>query len=93
FTQSLDLTTISSYGDDYSKIKSMFNRFCFYILPQIQHNIQYLTLDPWSMTNILSIENYPKLHKLTLINLKVEMANSIVCSTRYLISSFTTKYN
>ncbi|CAF4659972.1 unnamed protein product [Rotaria socialis] len=88
FTQSLDLTTISSYGDDYSKIKSMFNRFCFYILPQIQHNIQCLTLDPWSMTNILSIENYPKLHKLTLINLKVEMANSIFCTNSSFVSIF-----
>ncbi|CAF5229552.1 unnamed protein product, partial [Rotaria magnacalcarata] len=66
----------------------MFNRFCFYILPQIQHNIQYLTLDPWSMTNILSIENYPKLHKLTLINLKVEMANSIVCTNSSFVSIF-----
>ncbi|CAF2092791.1 unnamed protein product, partial [Rotaria magnacalcarata] len=88
FTQSLDLTTISSYGDDHSKIKSMFNRFCFSILPQIQHNIQCLTLDPWSMASILSIENYPKLHKLTLINLKVEMANSIFCINSSFVSIF-----
>ncbi|CAF3340005.1 unnamed protein product [Rotaria sp. Silwood2] len=66
----------------------MFNRFCFYILPQIQHNIQCLTLDPWSMTSVLSIGNYPKLHKLTLINLKVEMANSIFCTDSSFVSIF-----
>ncbi|CAF0901915.1 unnamed protein product, partial [Rotaria sordida] len=79
FTQPLDLTTISSYEDDYSKIKSMFDRLCFYILPQIQHNVQCLTLDPWSMISVLSIGNYPKLHKLTLIHHKVEIADRIFC--------------
>ncbi|CAF3985443.1 unnamed protein product [Rotaria sp. Silwood1] len=66
----------------------MFNRFCFYILPQIQHNIQCLTLDPWSITSVLFIGNYPKLHKLTLINFKVEMANSIFCTNSSFVSIF-----
>ncbi|CAF0940590.1 unnamed protein product [Rotaria sordida] len=55
----------------------MFDRLCFYILPQIQHNVQCLTLDPWSMISVLSIGNYPKLHKLTLIHHKVEMADQL----------------
>src|SRR5438105_15878513 len=65
FTQSLDFTTISTNEDDHLKITSMLNRFCVHIIPRIQHNIQCLTLDPWSMNSVLGSGNYHKLHKLT----------------------------
>ncbi|CAF5085868.1 unnamed protein product, partial [Rotaria sp. Silwood1] len=68
---------ISSNEHNYSKMNSMLNRLCFHIIPEIQHNIQSLTLDPWSMNSVLTIGNYPSLHKLTLVNLKLEMASRI----------------
>jgi len=80
FIQSLDFTTISSYEDDHSKINLMLNRLCSHIIPQIQDNIQCLTVDPWSMDSVLSIGNYSKLHKLKLVNLKVEMTSRIFYS-------------
>ncbi len=80
FIQSLDFTTISSYADDYSKINLMLNRLCSHMIPQIQDNIQCLTVDPWSMDSVLSIGNYSKLHKLKLVSLKVEMTSRIFYS-------------
>jgi hypothetical protein len=72
FTRSLDFTRISSNEDDYLKIGSMLKRFCFCIIPQIEDNIQCLTLDSWSMMDILCIGNYPNLRKLILVNLTIE---------------------
>lgn len=77
FTQSLDFTRISSNEDNQSKRNLMLYWFCAHIIPRIQHNIQCLTVDPWSMDSILFIANYPNLHKLTLVNLKVEMSSRI----------------
>ncbi|CAF0928190.1 unnamed protein product [Rotaria sp. Silwood1] len=91
FTQSLDFTMISSNEHNYSKMNSMLNRLCFHIIPQIQHNIQSLTLDPWSMTSVLTIGNYPTLHKLTLVNLKLEMASRIFLSDSPFVHMFKHK--
>ncbi len=44
-TQSLDLATLISRKGDVRRILSILNRLCFSIIPQIQHNIQCLTLD------------------------------------------------
>jgi hypothetical protein len=80
FTQSFDFTTMLSNEDDSSKTNSMLNRFSCHIIPRIQHNIQCVTLDSRSMDSVLSIRNFSKLHKLTLLNLKVEMAYRIFYS-------------
>ncbi|CAF2096341.1 unnamed protein product [Rotaria magnacalcarata] len=69
FTRSIDLVTILSNEDNPSKTSSILNRFCFDILPRIQHNIECLTLDPLSIDRVLRIGNYPKLDQLTLVNL------------------------
>ncbi len=86
FTQSLDFTTISSNEDDPSKMNSILDQFCFHIIPQIQHNIQCLTVDLWSMDRILSIGNYFKLHKLILVNLTVKMAIRIFYSMLFVFN-------
>ena len=80
FIRSLDFTAISSNEDDCLKIHSMLKRFCFDIIPRIQHKIQCLTLDSWSMNSVLCIGDYPTLRKLTLVNLKVEMAGRLFLS-------------
>ena len=70
FTQSINLVTILSneHGN------SILDRFCLLILHRIQHNIQCLTLDSLSVDRVLRIGNYSKLHKLSLVNLPIEMA-------------------
>jgi len=77
FTQSVDLVRISSNEDNDSRNKSILDRFCFDILPRIQHNIQCLTLDALSIDSVFRIGNYPKLHNLTLVNLQFEVASRI----------------
>ncbi len=77
FTQCVDLLTILSNESNDSRNKSILDRFCFDILPRIQHNIQSLTLDPLSIDRVFRIGNYFKLHKLTLLNLQFEMASRI----------------
>jgi len=78
FTQSIDLLTISSNKDNHSRTNSILERFCFDILAPIRHNIECFTLDPLSIHRVLSIVNYPKLHKLTLINLQYEEASRLL---------------
>jgi hypothetical protein len=75
FTQSIDLVRVSSDEHNHSKTKTILNRFCTDILPRIQHNIEHLTLDLLSIDCVLRIGNYPKLHKITLVNLPFEMAS------------------
>jgi hypothetical protein len=73
FTQSIDLVGISSN----EHIDSILDRFCVDIIPRIQHNIECLILDPLSIDRVLCIGNYSKLHKLTLVNLQLEVASRI----------------
>jgi len=76
FTQCLDFLTILSNESNDSRNKSILDRFCFDILPRIEHNIQSLTLDPLSIDRVFRIGNYSKLYKLTL-NLQFEMVSRI----------------
>ena len=78
FTQSIDLVRISSNKDNNSKSNLILDRFYFDIIPRIQQNIECLTLDQLSMNRVLCIDNYPKLHKLTLVKLELEMASRIL---------------
>jgi len=77
FTQSIDLVGISSNEHIDSINKSILDRFCVDIIPRIQHNIECLILDPLSIDRVLCIGNYSKLHKLTLVNLQLEVASRI----------------
>jgi hypothetical protein len=90
FTQSIDLVRILSNEQNNSGNKSIFDRFCFDILPQIQHNIECLTLDSLSTDRVLYIGNYPKLHKLTLVNLPLDMASRIF-NSMFLLSKTLNK--
>ncbi|CAF1313478.1 unnamed protein product [Rotaria sp. Silwood1] len=74
FTRSIDLVKILSNKKSKSKTKSILDRFCFDIIPRIQHNIESLTLDRLSIGRVLCIGNYLKLWKLTLVNLPLKMA-------------------
>jgi hypothetical protein len=76
FTRSVDLVTITSNEHNNSKKKSILDRFCFDILPRIQHNIECLALDSLSVDRVLCIGSYPKLYKINL-NLPLETARLI----------------
>ncbi|CAF4212839.1 unnamed protein product [Rotaria sp. Silwood2] len=88
FTRSLDLVTISSNEHNDSRNKLILNRFCFDIIPRIQQNIQCLILDPLLIDRVLCIGNYPKLRKLTLVNLQFEMASRIFNGKSSFIGTF-----
>ena len=77
FTQSIDLTSISSNENDNSKMGTALDRFCLHILPRIHNNIQCLTVDAYFLERILHGNKYCNLHRVTLINLDVNMASQI----------------
>jgi hypothetical protein len=78
FTRSFDFVTTLSDEENDSRINSILDRFCINILPQIQHNIECLTLEPSLIERVLYIGHYPKLYKLTLVNLQLKIASSIL---------------
>ncbi|CAF4863417.1 unnamed protein product, partial [Rotaria sp. Silwood2] len=69
--------TILPNEDNDSRTESILDRFCCSIIPRIQHNIQCLTLDPLPIDRVLHIGNYSQLHKLSLVNLQLEMVSRI----------------
>ena len=73
FTHFLDLTTKTTYGERNAIPVIMLNQFCSYILPQIHHNIQSLSIETSSIERILQTCNYPKLHRLILHSIKPEV--------------------
>ncbi|CAF1115087.1 unnamed protein product [Adineta steineri] len=68
FTNTLNFVITTSDGDIYSFPYYIITRFCKYILPKIDQNIQYLILDSLSMENILQAGNYPNLTQLKIFN-------------------------
>ncbi|CAF1088512.1 unnamed protein product [Rotaria magnacalcarata] len=67
FTHFLDLTTNTTIGERrHSMSKTLLDRFCSFILPQIYNDIRFLALESLSMKRILVACDYPQLHKLKL---------------------------
>jgi hypothetical protein len=92
FSRSLDFVAILSNEENDPKINSVLDRFCTDILPQVHHNIECLTLEPSLLECVLYTGEYPKLRKLTLVNLKLETLSRILTSM-YLIISFVNGEN
>jgi hypothetical protein len=76
FSQSLNFSIASSN----EKNNSILDRFHINILSKIQHNIECVTLEPSLIERFLYIVDYPKLHKITLVNLQLEIASRILTS-------------
>jgi hypothetical protein len=66
YTRHIDLTVKS--------VASTLNRFCSDILPRIRHNVECLVLASSSIERILLVGSYPKLRKLTLVQLDQAVA-------------------
>ena len=52
---------------------SILDRFCFDILPQIQHNVRHVIVEVGNMERILFAGEYPNLIKLKIFNLNEEI--------------------
>ncbi|CAF4263345.1 unnamed protein product, partial [Rotaria magnacalcarata] len=87
-TQSVDLVTISSNELNDTRNKSILDRFYVDIIPRIQHNIEYFTLDSLSIDCVLRIGNYHKLHKLILVNVQLEATSHIFNEKSSIIDIF-----
>ncbi|CAF0921664.1 unnamed protein product [Adineta steineri] len=78
FTQSIDLTSISSSEKDDPKTNAILDRFCLDILPRIHNNVKCLTIDGCFLERILHSNKFFNLQTITLINLDVNMASHIL---------------
>lgn len=78
FTQSLNLIIKSSNEDiDCNTTDAILNRFCNDILPRIYNQVECLTVQGDSFHSIIHSSNYPNLHKLVLVNLKLTTVSDI----------------
>ena len=75
FTKAIDLATVSSNDRSDSRLNTMVDRFCTYILPRIHNNVESLSVQTSLFQHILHASNYPKLHKFTLLNLEMDMTS------------------
>ena len=65
YTRSLQLTEKSVQTNRYSSLPdSIIDRFCLFILPEINQHIECLILEPFSMERILLSCTYPRLYKI-----------------------------
>ena len=77
FTRAVDLMMISSNGANNPITNVILDRFCMHILPRIHNNVESFIIQASFLQRILQTSNYRNLHKLTLINLKLDMASQI----------------
>ncbi|CAF0738190.1 unnamed protein product [Rotaria sordida] len=68
YTNHLDLTVKALLNDNFSIEKQVLSRICKEILPRINNKIKKLTVNQYSMEDILGAVVYPQLYSLSLIN-------------------------
>jgi hypothetical protein len=67
-TYLINFTSISSAGEHLCMDHDVFDRFCFYIMPRICHNVTVLILDHWCMERVLLACEYPALQSIIFSN-------------------------
>jgi hypothetical protein len=77
FTKDVNLTTISPNDISDSRLNAMVDRFYTHILRRIHNNVESLSVQASLLQRILRSNNYPNLHKLTLLNREMDMASHI----------------
>jgi F-box-like len=79
-----DIMIINSLYDRTSSVDSqVLSRICSKILPRIHHQIQKLTIEEFSVKQILHVSNYPQLYSLSLINFREETLNQYLTGIRF----------
>lgn len=71
--------------DNCSLSDQILDRFCLSILPRIHYIVEELILESHSIERILYTGSYPRLCKLTLINLTQELAIRIFAGIEYFL--------
>ncbi|CAF3882169.1 unnamed protein product [Rotaria sordida] len=73
----LDMTDIMTINSLYDKIPSIdtetLSKICSKILPRIHHQVHKLTVEQYSMKDILRAANYSELYSLSLINFQAKI--------------------
>ncbi len=77
FTSHLTLMRYSTDDSIRRLHKSMIDRFCSEILPEIHHQIEWLDLESSSIERILRAADYPNLCGLGLFDIDIETAVSL----------------
>jgi hypothetical protein len=75
-SRSLNFAIVSSNEEN----NLIFDQFDVNILPEIEHNIECVTLEPSLIERFLYIGDYSRLHKITLVNVQLEIASRILTS-------------
>ncbi|CAF0812677.1 unnamed protein product [Adineta steineri] len=83
FTNTFSFVLITSDDDIFLLPDYITSRFCKYILPKIDQNIQYLILDSLSMKNILQAGIYPNLAQLKIFNFNDKIFDDILQEIRF----------
>jgi hypothetical protein len=72
YIRHLDITTNmtikSLYNQTFSIDTQVLSRICEKILPRIHHQVQKLTVEQYSMKQVLVAASYPQLYSLSLLN-------------------------
>ncbi|CAF4402623.1 unnamed protein product [Rotaria sp. Silwood2] len=84
YTCSIELIKTNFEEEDNCSLSDqILDRFCLDILPQIHYIVEQLILESFSMERILYAGDYPRLCKLTLINLTQEVAMRDILHLKY----------
>jgi len=79
-----DIMTINSLYDQTSSIDTqILSKICSKILPRIHHQVHKLTIEQYSMKQILLAANYPQLYSLSLINFEEKILYQYLTGTLF----------
>jgi hypothetical protein len=83
FSQAVDLTALLLNEPSDSRNNAVAGRFYAHIVPRTRNNVKSFTVQTSFIQCILRTSNYPNLHKLTLVNLSIDMAAHIFSSMSF----------
>jgi hypothetical protein len=84
-----DIITINSLYDQTSSIDTqILSKICSKILPRIHHQVHKLTVEQYSMKQILLAANYHQLYSLSLINFEEKILYQYLTGTGCCITFF-----
>ncbi|CAF3124941.1 unnamed protein product [Rotaria sp. Silwood2] len=92
FTNNLTLYWYESNDSIDRLTNSILDRFCWEILPKIDHKIKWLTLDSLLIKRVVRSGNYPNLYGLSIYNIDMETVSDLFIGERFLFSNTLNKY-
>jgi hypothetical protein len=87
YIRHLDITTNmtikSLYNQTFSIDTQVLSRICEKILPRIHHQVQKLTVEQYSMKQVLVAASYPQLYSLSLLNFQEKILYQYLTGTLF----------